>query len=94
MEYSDNFSDMQRDALERLRQMQERSKNAIEIPKEPPPVAESEPHMPPSPSDPLGNLLSGLGISGDRLLIIVMLILLYKNKADIKLLLALAYLLL
>lgn len=86
LEYSDNFSDMQQDALKRLRQMQERSKNAIEIPKEPP--------MPPSQSDPLGNLLSGLSISGDRLLIIVMLILLYKNKADIKLLLALAYLLL
>lgn len=94
MDYSDNFSDMQRDALERLRQMQERSKSAIEIPQEPPRVAESELPITSSQSDPLSNMLSRLGINGDRLLIIVMLILLYKNKADIKLLLALAYLLL
>lgn len=97
MDYSDNFSDMQRDALERLRRMQERSKNVIEMqqppPEDVPPIPPIQPIQPMLP-DPFVNLLSGIGISSDKLLIIVMLILLYKNKADVKLLLALGYLLL
>lgn len=96
MDYSDSFSDMQRDALERLRRMQERSKNVIEVQQSPddvPPIPSMQP-IQPMPPDAFANLFAGLGISSDKLLIIVMLILLYKNKADVKLLLALGYLLL
>lgn len=94
LDYSENFSDMQRDALERLHEMQKRSKNAISGGDGGVSVAEANMSFQAVASDPFTNLLSGIGISGDRLLIIVMLILLYKNKADIKLLLALGYLLL
>lgn len=94
LDYSENFSDMQRDALERLHEMQRRSKSAISGGDSEDSVTEANMSFQAVASDPFTNLLSGIGISGDRLLIIVMLILLYKNKADIKLLLALGYLLL
>lgn len=96
LDYSESFSDMQRDALERLHEMQKRSKSAISGGDSEPCVPDTSPCFQPAATDPFTNLLSGIsaGISGDRLLIIIMLILLYKNKADIKLLLALGYLLL
>lgn len=109
MEYSEEFSKMQLEAMERLRQMQMRSKTAIN---EPPP-AELSPPSPPAVEanaipiqhhhqqpqeirngDIFSNLLGGIGIGSDKLLILLVLFILYKNKADIKLLIALAYLML
>lgn len=109
MEYSEEFSKMQLEAMERLRQMQLRSKTAIN---EPPPAEPSPPtppvveanaipiqhhHQPPQEirnGDMFSNLLGGIGIGSDKLLILLVLFILYKNKADIKLLIALAYLML
>ncbi len=108
MEYSEEFSKMQLEAMERLRQMQLRSKTAVN---EPPPEAlartpsevetgavpiQHHPHPPQETGngDILSNLFGGIGIGADKLLILLVLFILYKNKADVKLLIALAYLLL
>lgn len=110
MEYSDEFSRMQLEAMERLRQMQARSKSAVN---EPPP---EEPMPSPAPAteasvdawqehsqnlprerqgtDLLSGIFGGTGLGSDKLLILLVLFMLYKNKADLKLLIALAYLLL
>ncbi len=100
MAYSEaSMRDMQQDALERLREMQARSKTAIT-----PVIAESEVTETASPmaniqtqqNNMQQNGLSGLlgGLGGDKLLLLLILYLLYKNKADMKLLLAIGYLLL
>ncbi len=105
MAYSEqSYRDMQQDALERLRQMQLRSKTAVgEAPAESsPPVQPPEPAAVPAMSraQPAqsNDILSGLsGLVGslgtDKLLLLLILYLLYKNKADWKLLLAVGYLL-
>lgn len=100
---------MQLEAMERLRQMQLRSKTAINespptefSPPTPPAIETSavpiqhNPHPPKETGngDMFSNLLGGIGIGTDKLLILLVLFILYKNKADIKLLIALAYLML
>lgn len=108
-----SFSQMQLDALARMRQMQQRSKSLVQ---ESPtsethdkkPIAaihtDTRPHHKETPLHHAGksqngfNLLTNLfgsasGIDPEKLLIILMLYILYKNKADIKLLIALGYLL-
>lgn len=109
------FSQMQRDALERMRDMQRRSKSLVfespvqaeqikEAPQSQPAVSSSsnqpksthrQAHSNSSPqkNDILHSILSGGGIDSERLLILLILFVLYKNNADIKLLIALGYLL-
>ncbi len=94
--YSGDFNRMQEEALARLREMQKRSRTAVNTPPPPPPSPPPQPHRqgggqvaspPPKP------LFSDFKIDSERALILLMLFVLYKNKADIKLLLALGYLL-
>lgn len=100
--------------MQRLREMQSRSRTAVNRPKEappPPPNQEQrqsfrenprQPHPSPPPSyqnsaqpqsDPLKALLGDLKIDSEKALILLLLFILYKNKSDPKLLLALGYLL-
>ena len=96
---NESMRDMQQDALERLYEMQRRSKTAVgEVPAESQPVSASAPAIsrnisPPQGQDnPISGLLSNLG--GDKILLLLLAYLLYKNKSDYKLLLAIGYLLL
>ncbi len=100
---------MQQEALDRMREMQRRSRTVINPP---PPAPAPEPPLPnpppannpPSrpafqPSLNVNNLFQnilgdGLKLDSEKALILMMLFVLYKNKADIKLLVALGYLLL
>ena len=118
--YNGDFNRMQEEALARLREMQRRSRTAVNQPRPqaPPPPAYPEPelhtqpqqqqhqqhqsHMqrqnPPQihnapPTDIFKNLLGDMKIDSEKALILLMLYVLYKNKADMKLLLALGYLL-
>ncbi len=105
------FSQMQREALERMRDMQKRSKSLVfEQPKTPPdeekeakPAADTPSPKPNhhvnkpqsfKPNDAISSLFSGsANVDTEKLLILILLFILYKNKADIKLILALGYLL-
>ncbi|MCD7733401.1 MAG: hypothetical protein LUH56_08200 [Oscillospiraceae bacterium] len=99
------FSRMQQEALDRMREMQRRSRTVVNPPPEPSPV----PPPTPPPISPVNqqnkptldvnnlfkNILGdGLKLDSEKALILMMLFVLYKNKADIKLLVALGYLLL
>ncbi len=102
------FSKMQLDALERMRDMQKRSKSLVFEPPKHAPQNDSQPTRQPHPlpannrngakplnctsTNPLGALL-GNNIDTEKLLILILLFILYKNNADIKLILALGYLL-
>ena len=107
--YNGDFGKMQEEALARLREMQKRSRTAINrpgaqpkpMPPQPPqnrenrgadqaasPIA-NQPQRP----DILKNLFGEITADPEKVLILLMLFVLYKNKADIKLLLALGYLL-
>ncbi len=61
--------------------------------REPEPVRIPEAKEPPRESSPADTLLSGLNIDGEKLLILLIICLLIKEKADTKLILALGYLL-
>ena len=94
--YSGDFNRMQEEALARLREMQKRSRTAVNTPPPSPPPPQPQPHRQgggqvasPQPK----SLFSDFKIDSERALILLMLFVLYKNKADIKLLLALGYLL-
>ena len=101
--YNGDFNRMQEEALSRLREMQKRSKTAVNRPQpEQPPPPEPRPRpaqqrqspRQPAPSaDPLRALLGDIKIDSEKALILLMLFVLYKNNADLKLLLALGYLL-
>lgn len=112
--YNGDFNRMQEEALARLREMQRRSRTAVNQPRHetpPPPPPEPEPPKfspPPQRQRPLSappqrqpsltpdifkNLLGDMKIDSEKALILLMLYVLYKNKADMKLLLALGYLL-
>ncbi|MCD8107234.1 MAG: hypothetical protein LUE20_04635 [Oscillospiraceae bacterium] len=99
------FSKMQQEALDRMREMQRRSRTVVNSPPSPePPPAPVSPPSPPinQPSRPtldVNNLFKnilgdGLKLDSEKALILMMLFVLYKNKADVKLLIALGYLLL
>ena len=117
--YDQNFNQMQEEALARLREMQKRSRTAVNRPRpNPPPPSPNDnhnhnqehahnheqphggnrpqPQPPPShnhPQDIIKSLLGDVKIDSEKALILMMLYVLYKNKADMKLLLALGYLL-
>ena len=83
-----NFNRMQEEAVRRVREMQRRSRDIAS-----PPPAPSEP--PPPKSSPLAGILSGVGhIDEEKALIGLLIYILYKQGADMKLLLGLGYLLL
>ncbi|MCD8005983.1 MAG: hypothetical protein LUF29_03270 [Oscillospiraceae bacterium] len=105
-----DFSRMQQEALDRMREMQRRSRTVVNPP---PPPQEPSPAPNPPPSPPISqptkpafkpsldvnslfkNILGdGLKLDSEKALILMMLFVLYKNKADVKLLVALGYLLL
>ncbi len=90
-----DFSAMQQEAMARLREMQSRSKslaNNQPSQSKPPPMP-----IPPAPkktNDIFSQILGdGVKLDSEKIIILLMLFVLYKNKADIKLLLALGYLL-
>ena len=94
--YNGDFNRMQEEALNRLREMQRRSRTAVYQPKppqsEPKPQPQPKPQSPPRP-DALKSLFGDIKIDSEKALILLMLFVLYKNNADLKLLLALGYLL-
>ena len=109
MDYSDKqFSTMQQEAIKRVREMQKRSRTAVnginqeedeQKEKEIPPEKEEnvqtlqkENSVNPV-SAPLFNL-GGIKIDEEKALIGLLIYILYKQNADVKLLLALGYLLL
>jgi hypothetical protein len=83
---------MQQDAINRVREMQRRAQNLVggengeqkEIPAAPPHEITSAPKP----------LFQGIKIDEEKALIALLIYVLYKNKADMKLLLGLGYLLL
>ena len=106
MQHFDSFAEMQRDAERRVMEMQKRAMAAVEN-IEPPPhgeplppsVKKDEPQdcrrTPPNEHPPQ-NLFSSLGLSGEdseRALLIVIIILLMREDADHRLILALLYIL-
>lgn len=118
--YNADFNRMQEEAMQRLREMQSRSRTAVNRPRESPPPQQgqrqSSQHgsqqsnwqnrQEPRPNlqqnfqqssqqtkDPLKALLSDMKIDSEKAMILLILFILYKNKSDPKLLLALGYLL-
>lgn len=90
----DSFDRMQREAVERVREMQRRAQG---ISAQPSHSHESEPS--PKPDIPpkevgLASLLSDIKIDEEKALIGLLIYVLYKNGCDSKLMLALGYLLL
>ncbi|MCD7847869.1 MAG: hypothetical protein LUG49_07605 [Oscillospiraceae bacterium] len=91
-----DFSRMQQEALDRMREMQRRSRTVVNPPPTPPP-APPQPAFQPNlnVNNLFQNILGdGLKLDSEKALILMMLFVLYKNKADVKLLIALGYLLL
>lgn len=90
MDYSDaNFSKMQEEAVRRVMEMQQRSRSAVGGDRQPTPPPQKDP-----PNDIFGGLLGGIKLDEEKALIALLIYILHKNGADIKLLLGLAYLLL
>ena len=105
MAYSDdnNFTTMQEEAIRRVREMQRRSRSIVGSEEQPlPPAEENDDHKAikssPKSSSPLGSLLGGglgnIKIDEEKALIGLLIYILYKQGADVKLLLGLGYLLL
>lgn len=121
--YNGDFNRMQEEALARLREMQKRSRTAVNRPgdsqnsqnrqntEKPTGQQSGERQQNSAPQgfnqerrnqtdnrpeprrDALSALLGDIRIDSEKVLILLMLFVLYKNKADIKLILALGYLL-
>lgn len=99
----ENMLRMQQEAVERVRQMQERARRYVEndpitlsAPSDPLPAsADPDPPLPASPRarEPKGalSLLDGFGEDKDQLLLLMLAVLLVKNNAPIELILALLY---
>ena len=97
MPQSRDFNTMQEEALRRMREMQKRSKTSVN------PGAEhvrgedhekNEQKTNPKPAErQQTSFLSDLKIDPEKAMLLLMLMILYKNKADMKLILALCYLL-
>ncbi|MCD7823976.1 MAG: hypothetical protein LUG86_08210 [Oscillospiraceae bacterium] len=93
------FSRMQQEALDRMREMQRRSRTVVNPPPPEPPPPAPPVNQPSRPTLDVNNLFKnilgdGFKLDSEKALILMMLFVLYKNKADIKLLVALGYLLL
>lgn len=100
-DFSDNFDKMQRDAINRVREMQRRAQMPHQPPhSSPPPIPPSSPSVPPDKGesddkkDSLLSLFKDIHIDEEKALIGLLIYILYKNGADTKLLLALGYLIL
>ncbi len=96
-----DFDRMQREAIDRVREMQRRARNVPSgnAPKAPPKPEATPPqqvvHNSPKPqTGSVSELLSGIKIDEEKALIGLLIYVLYKNGGDIKLMLALGYLLL
>lgn len=106
---SQEFNKMQQEALARVREMQKRSQTYVEPeppPQSPPPTA----HKPETSGlsglsglfssqgqtakDLVGKLLKDIHIDEEKAIIALLIYVLYKNGGDVKLMLALGYLLL
>ena len=84
---NDDLKTMQEEAVRRVREMQKRSQSYIGQPAEPPP--------PPQEAKPAPLLdIAGIKLDEEKALIGLLMYVLYKNNADMKLILALGYLLL
>lgn len=97
----DSFDRMQREAVERVREMQRRAQSFTDSHRpEPHGQAHDIPVPPHSPDEPkdkgglLPSLLSDIKIDEEKALIGLLIYVLYKNGCDTKLMLALGYLLL
>ena len=77
------FSKMQEEAIRRVMEMQQRSRDAV-----------GNAGTAPLPQSSPGSILGGLKIDEEKALIALLIYILYKQGADIKLLLGLGYLLL
>lgn len=99
-----NFNTMRQDTIRRSREMQRRAgmrQDKPETPKPATPKPETPPRIPEPPPSPapagiaLPKELQGLfqGWDGERLALLALLYILYKDGADPKLLLAIAYIL-
>ena len=85
---NDDLKTMQEEAVRRVREMQKRSQSYIGQPAEPPPP-------PPQEAKPAPLLdIAGIKLDEEKALIGLLMYVLYKNNADMKLILALGYLLL
>ena len=84
----EGFKSMQEEAVRRVMEMQRRAQNYTS----PPPQPEPQPEEPQKLADPLKEL-TGLELDEEKALIGLLIYILYKNGADIKLLLGLGYLL-
>ena len=90
MDYSDKeFRTMQEEALQRVRQMQKRSRDIVGAAPEEHEKPAAEPSKPQKLFD-----LSSIKLDEDKVIIGLLIYVLYKQGADTKLLLALGYLLL
>lgn len=81
-----NFSKMQEDAMRRVLEMQQRSRDAV--------APNEEKNEKSEPIGDIEGLLGGIKIDEEKALIAMLIFILYKQGADIKLLMGLAYLLL
>ena len=85
---NDDLKTMQEEAVRRVREMQKRSQSYIGQSEEPPPA-------PPPEAKPAPLLdIAGIKLDEEKALIGLLMYVLYKNEADMKLILALGYLLL
>ncbi|EXM40011.1 hypothetical protein RASY3_10145 [Ruminococcus albus SY3] len=81
-----NFSKMQEDAMRRVMEMQQRSRDAVKH--------NSENDETSAEKTDIAGLFGGIKIDEEKALIAMLIFILYKQGADIKLLMGLAYLLL
>lgn len=81
-----NFSKMQEDAMRRVMEMQQRSRDAVKH--------NSEKDETSAEKTDISGLFGGIKIDEEKALIAMLIFILYKQGADIKLLMGLAYLLL
>lgn len=100
------FRSMQQEAVRRVNEMYRRSREMVgqpqrqERPPSPPPApppsvpADRQPKTPDQPISSLSGLLSAFNIDEEKALIGILIYVLAKNGADVKLLLGLGYLLL
>ncbi|MBQ8967323.1 hypothetical protein [Ruminococcus sp.] len=93
MAYSEeNFGKMQEEAVRRVMEMQQRSRDAVG--QAPPPLPEKDEEKPVQEQSLLNGLTGGIKIDEEKALIGLLIFILYKQGADVRLLLALGYLLL
>lgn len=88
----ENMMSMQEEALRRVREMKRRSQQYVPPPEPLPSDTQAPAEKPKSVS--LLKDLAAIGIDEEKALIAMLIYILYKNGADIKLMLALGYLLL